>query len=276
MSAFAHHFSFEFRSGIRNRTLLLLLYLFPLGFYLLASAMMSSLNPQFRETLIPAMVFFAILTGALIGIPDPIVKAREAGIFRSYKIHGIPELSILLIPLLTTLLHMLVVSLIIIGTAPLLFEAVMPSNWFGFCLALVLMMLASTGLGVLLGVIAPNSQSAVLLGQAIFLPSMLIGGLMFPTGFLPPVLRELANLLPTTHAMNLYNVFARGIPYDLNPYLSAAVLYTGGALAVGLALYLFDWDSQNQTRRGHPALAFIATLPYIIALGLTLVGIGKP
>lgn len=271
MSAFTHHFSFEFRTGIRDRTLLLLFYLFPLGFYLLASSLMGSLNPGFKDILIPAMVFFAVLTSAFIGIPDPIIKAREAGIFRSYKIHGIPEFSILVIPVLTTLIHMTLVAVIIIVTAPLLFGAILPTNWLGFGLSFLLMVLASTGLGLLIGVVAPSSQAGVMLGQAVFLPSMLIGGLMFPTAYLPEMLGKIANLLPTTHAMNLYNVFARGLPYDLNPYLSAAVLYLGGMLALGLAIYLFNWDSQNKTRRGRPVMAFIATVPYIAALILALV-----
>jgi len=35
MNAFAAHFSFEFRAGVRNRVLLFLNYLFPLGLYLM-------------------------------------------------------------------------------------------------------------------------------------------------------------------------------------------------------------------------------------------------
>lgn len=268
MTAFVRHFSFEFRTGIRNRTSLLMFYLFPLGFYLLTSTMMSGMNPGFRDTLIPAMVFFTVLTGALLGIPDPLIKAREAGIFRSYKIHGVPEFSILMIPLLTTLLHMLLVTIVIVVTAPLLFSAVIPANWLGFFLSLLLMIFAGMGLGILLGVVAPSSQAAVLMGQAVFLPSMLIGGLMFPTSFLPEALGKIALLLPTTHAMNLYNTFALGIPYDLNPYLSTTVLYWGGALAIGFAIYLFNWDSQNQTQRGNSKWAFIALIPYLIGLVL--------
>jgi ABC-2 type transport system permease protein len=271
MTAFTHHFAFEFRTGIRNRTSLMLIYLFPLGFYLMAGALMTGLNPTFRDTLIPAMIFFAILTGALLGIPDPIIKAREAGIFRSYKIHGIPEFSILMIPLLTTLMHMVLVALIIVLTAPLLFNAPLPTNWFGFLLATLLMSFAACGLGILLGVAAPSSQAAILLGQAVFLPSMLIGGLMFPTSFLPEALGKLAMLMPTTHAMNLYNIFGNSLPYDLNPYLSTAVLYFGGALATGLAIYLFNWDSQNQTQRGNPKWALVALLPYFVALILSFV-----
>ena len=35
MNAFFHHFAFEFRTDIRNKQLLLMNYLFPLGFYLM-------------------------------------------------------------------------------------------------------------------------------------------------------------------------------------------------------------------------------------------------
>ena len=61
MTAFATHMNFEFRSGVRNKSLLLLNYLFPLGFYLMASALMTGLNPEFHKTLIPAMVLFLSL-----------------------------------------------------------------------------------------------------------------------------------------------------------------------------------------------------------------------
>jgi ABC-2 type transport system permease protein len=271
MTAFATHFSFEFRSGVRNRTLLMLNYLFPLGFYLLAGSLLTSLTPTFRESLIPSMVFFAVLTSTMIGLPEPIVKAREAGIFRSYKIHGIPQLSILIIPALTTLLHMTIVAIIVVVTAPLLFQASLPTDMLAFVLSFVLMVLACAGLGLLLGVVMPDSRATTLMGQVIFLPSMLIGGLMFPAEQLPPALGKVALLLPSTHAMNLYNTFVRGLPSTLNPLWSAGALFAGAALAFGLAIYLFNWDSHNRTRRGHPVLALLALLPYAVTVVLVLV-----
>jgi len=103
MNAFVQHFSFEFRTGVRNKNLLLLNYLFPLGFYLMMGFIMVEINPLFQKDLIPAMVVFAVLAATLLGIPDPLVTARESGIFRSYKINGVPAFSILLIPALTTI-----------------------------------------------------------------------------------------------------------------------------------------------------------------------------
>jgi predicted membrane chloride channel (bestrophin family) len=77
MRALLQHAAFEFGSGLRNRAMLLLLYLFALGFYLSAGSLMVSLNPGFRDVVIPAMVVFALMAGRLLGLRDPIVTARE-------------------------------------------------------------------------------------------------------------------------------------------------------------------------------------------------------
>ena len=137
MSAFTTHFNFEFKTGIRNKNLLLMNYLFPLGFYLMMGFIMPAIIPIFSATMIPAMITFAILASTLLGLPDPLVNARETGIFRSYKINGVPAASILLIPGLTTGLHLAIVSLIIIFTAPILFDAVPPSNGLNFLITIV-------------------------------------------------------------------------------------------------------------------------------------------
>ena len=113
MTAFTNHFTLEFRTGIRNRTLLLMNYLFPLGFYLMMGFVMPAINPLFLDSMIPAMVVFAILAATFLGIPDPLVNARETGIFRSYKINGVPAIPILTIPALTTNLHVVIVTVIV-------------------------------------------------------------------------------------------------------------------------------------------------------------------
>jgi ABC-2 type transport system permease protein len=136
MTAFVNHFSFEFRAGIRDKQLLLVNYLLPLGFYFMMSFIMPGINPTFLESLIPAMVTFAILSATFLGMPDPLVKAREDGIYRSYKINGVPSSSILTIPALTTMLHLVIVTVIITATAPLLFDAPVPVNWLNYLITL--------------------------------------------------------------------------------------------------------------------------------------------
>jgi ABC-2 type transport system permease protein len=264
MNAFLNHFGFEFSAGFRNKNLLLMNYLLPLGFYLMMGFVMGSIIPDFNSTIVPAMVTFAILAAAFLGIPDPLVTARENGIFRSYKINGVPSLSLLIIPALTTIVHLLIVSAIITASARLLFSADLPVNWFNYILVILAAAFACTGLGVLIGVISPNSRLTVLWSQLFYIPSILLGGLMFSYRLLPEVAKSVSHLLPATHAMNAFKALAMDYPADFPAWISVLVLLLSGALAFFLANYLFSWDSHNSKRRGPVWLAVLVFLPNIL------------
>jgi len=263
MKAFKNHFAFEFKTGIRDKNLLLLNYLFPLGFYVLISVLMVNINPVFTETLIPAMILISILASTLLGLPDPFVKMREAGIFRSYKVNGVPASSIVIIPPLTIILHMILVSIIIVSTAFIFFDAPLPLNWINFLVVFILTLFACTGLGVLIGVASSNTRATVLWSQLFFLPSMMIGGFFIPAQMLPSAIKRISMLLPVTHSFNLFKYFSYQQYLGYDPLWSILVLFAGGIIAFSLAILLFNWDSKNNTRRGHPALAFLVMVPYI-------------
>jgi len=265
MNAFTSHFSFEFRTGIRDRTLLLMNYLLPLGLYFMLGFLLTELNPFFDEIVLPAMIVIAILFSVIIGLPNPLLAAREAGIFRSYKINGVPAVSILTIPALTTILHTLVVAAIITATAPLLFGAPTLVSWTGFIIFFLLAAFAHAGLGMLISVISSSTRTVVLWSQLILLPSMMLG-VMIPLSDLPDAFSKAALILPATHAMNVYQGLTQNQVGAFNPLWSVLILLTGGLLSFGLANFLFSWDSQNQTRRGHPTLALLALLPYVVGL----------
>jgi len=265
MSAFTSHFSFEFRTGIRDRTLLLMNYLLPLGLYFMLGFLLTELNPYFNEIVIPAMIVIAILFSVIIGLPNPLLAAREAGIFRSYKINGVPAVSILAIPALTTILHTMVVAVIITATAPLLFGALPIVNWLGFITFFLLAAFVHAGLGMLISVVSSSTRTVVLWSQLILLPSMMLG-VMIPLRDLPAAFVKVALFLPATHAMNVFQGLAGNQITAIVPVWSVLILLTGGILSFGLANYLFCWDSHNKARRGHPALALLALLPYVLGI----------
>ncbi|MFC1978220.1 ABC transporter permease [Chloroflexota bacterium] len=269
MNAFTNHFSFEFRTGIRDKNLLLMNYLFPIGLYAMLGFLMTELNPLFRETIIPAMIVVAIMSSTVLSLPTPLVTSREAGIFRSYKINGVPAISILTIPALTTVAHIVVVAVIITATAPLFFNAPPPVNWPGFILFFFLAAFAHAGLGLLISVIASNTRAIVLWSQLVFLPSMMIGGLMIPYSMLPDAFSRVALLLPATHTMNVFQGLAQNQVTAFAPLCSVLILLSGGILSFGLANYLFCWDSHNKTRHKYPVLATIALLPYVLGIILS-------
>jgi ABC-2 type transport system permease protein len=266
MTAFTTHFSFEFKTGVRNAMLMLVNYLLPLGFYAMMGAVMVKINPGFSAILIPVMIVFTAMSSAILGMPGPIVELRDAGVYRSYKINGVPAFSILAVPVLTTIIHALIASTIIAGTAGPLFGGLTPTNWVALAWASVLTIAVMGALGALIAVVATGARSTMLLGQAIYLPSILIGGMMIPVSMLPPGLQSISGLFPSTYAMAVFQSYAYGLPTVFDPVMSLVVLLAAMLIAFGLALYLFNWDSRNQTRRGHPLMALLAIAPFVVGM----------
>jgi ABC-2 type transport system permease protein len=264
MTAFFHHFMYDFRTGLRDKSLLLLNYLFPLGFYVLMGLLMTGLNPTFAPTMIPSMILVAMMACTLLGLPNPVVESREAGIFRSFKVNGVPALSIVTIPVLSSLVHIILVSIIITFTAGPFFKAGVPVNWGYFVLILLLTAFTMASLGMLIGVVSPNSRAIVLFSQSIFLPSMILGGLMVPSSMLPPALYRISLLLPTVHAMNAW----RGLAFEMTPIFdprwSLLILLASGIISFALAIYLFNWDSKNKQSGHNPLLALLTLVPYVL------------
>ncbi|MFP4201136.1 MAG: ABC transporter permease [Clostridia bacterium] len=262
MKAFTLHLRYELAAIIRNRTLLLMNYLMPLGFYLLMGGVMTEINPFFADQMIPAMVTFAVLSATIMGVPTPLIEDREAGVLRAYRVHGIPGWSLITVPVVATGLHVGLVSLIIAISAPVLFGAPAPENPIAFVAVVALTFFALAGMGSLIGVISANGRIAILWQQTIFLPTMLLGGLMVPTEMLPDVFARVGHLFPATYGMQalLGLAFAREIPYP--GHYAISTLLIGGLLSFFLVHRLFSWDDR-ESGRSHPALAALALLPYV-------------
>jgi ABC-2 type transport system permease protein len=270
MSAFLNHFLYDFRTGLRDKSLLLLNYLFPLGFYILMGLLMTGLNPTFAPTMTPAMILVAMMACTLLGLPNPVVESREAGVYRSFKINGVPALSIVTIPVLSSFVHIILVSAIITATAGPIFKAGVPVNWGYFVLILILTAFTMASFGMLIGVISPNSRLIVLFSQSIFLPSMILGGLMIPSNMLPAGLYRVSLLLPTTYAMNAWRGLSLGLAPSFDPRWALLVLLSSGVIAFILAINLFSWDSKNKRRGRSPLLALLTLVPFV--LGAILLG----
>lgn len=252
---FAHHFAFEFRAGLRDRSLLLLNYLFPLLFFVLMAALMGKINPAFISTMIPAMTIFAVMCSYLLGTPATIVAAREAGVYRSFRVNGVPGWAGLAAPVLGNAVHMGLIAIIITILGHAVFGAPLPPDTLRFLLGWACIVAAMAGMGVLVAVVAPNARAANLISQLVYIPSILLGGLMTPPGLLPPVLDRVSLLFPATQAMRVF----RG---EGNWGISVAALLLGSALAILSAALLYEWDPRNTRPSGRKFLALLALLPY--------------
>ncbi|NLY54556.1 MAG: ABC transporter permease [Firmicutes bacterium] len=217
MKAFWQQLIIQLRMDLRDKSILLVFYLVPLGFYAVVGSVFSAVNPEIKPVLAATMAIFSITMGAIIGLPPALVKLREAGSLRAYQASGIPSIAVLISLGASAFIHLSIVALIIFASAPSLFGAEMPQNISGYLVTLAALLLCSVAVGLLVGATAKNQPTAMMLSQAIFLPSLMLSGIMFPANLLPSLLQYLGSVLPATHSMRAF----RGLAYGLVAEYSA-------------------------------------------------------
>ena len=153
MKKLLKHLFLEFKISIRDKSMIFMNYLFPLGFFFLIGSIMTKINPDFKEQMIPAMILFTIMSSTLLTIPNAIVTARQSGIYRSYKIYGVNKFEIIGIITISTMIHIFISSVIIYFCAKKIFESTTPEKpliLIGICL---LYALINIGISLLIGII---------------------------------------------------------------------------------------------------------------------------
>ena len=64
--------------------------------------------------------------------------------------------------------------------------------------------------------------------------------------------------------MNALSGLALGMTTTFSSLSSVLILLVGGIMALGLAIYLFDWDARNTQHPRSRYLALLALAPYVI------------
>jgi len=245
MKSLIYQFKFEFVKAFRDKTLLMLTYLMPLGFYLMMGLFMVEINPFFLDILIPSMVIFTILTSTLMGIPSIIVDNRNLGVLKSYKLYGIDKYQYVFINSLTSLIHVLINSLIIVISANYLFNAPTPDNYGLFILLIIIGVFTFTGISTLIGVISKNNKTTILFAQAIYLPSMILSGVMVPNEMIPSSVSKISNIIPTTYLMQGFRELAYANASNIADYSSCFVLISIGLVSYVFSLNFFKYSIVN-------------------------------
>jgi ABC-2 type transport system permease protein len=262
MSALAYHLGYELKAGIRDKSHVFMNYLFPLAFFLLVGGFMTRMDPSFSGRMLPAMAIFAVMCSFLLLLPGGLVAARDSGTLRSYRISGVPSWAALVAPTVAGLAHTALAAALIAAFSAAVFGAPMPNHPIIFILAWLCMAASIAGLGALIGVVSTNGRAATLLAQIVYLPSIILGGLMTPPGVLPPALERLSLLFPAKHAMM---AFAAGSVREAA--LQLAALSAGAIVSFALAARLFAWDGSSAPR-GKRLLALAALAPYAATIAL--------
>lgn len=203
MSAFLYGVALQWKLDFRNKGVLLTYYVVPLVFFAFMGGIFSSINPTAKYTLIQSMTVFGVTMGAILGSPIPLMELYGSEIKKAYKVGGLPLWVASINNFISAFIHLLIMSLVIFIIAPLAFGAKVPANITIYFLSLAIFIIVSLAVGTALGLFIKNTTKLTMASQFIFLPSIMLAGIMFPVSLLPKSLENVGKVFPATWGFKL-------------------------------------------------------------------------
>ena len=198
MNGFFYGVALQWKLDIRSKSLLVTCYIIPLIFFLLMGGIFTSVMPEMRSTLIQSMIVVSVSMGAFIGLPPSLIETYGSDIKKVYKANGVPIYLGLVTMFLSAFVHLMIACIVIVLFAPVLFEAALPTQLPIFFLALAIYIIVSLSIGSILGLIIKNQAKLTMIAQLVFLPSIMLSGIMFPIDFLPNFLKTIGRIFPAS------------------------------------------------------------------------------
>lgn len=265
MNALLQHLGISLRLHFRNRMALLYGYLFPLiflvAFYVL-----------YRHERIPLLrhmgelLTVAVLGGACFGLPTTLVSERERGVWRRYRLTPIPTWAVVASTVVARYVIVLTAGLLQLVLA-LALGMTLPEHPFALWVAFTFVSFAFIGLGLVIATLADNVPAVQALGQCIFLPMLIIGGVAVQLASLPLWAQHVSAFFPGRYAVEALQacVSGRGFGGARFSLLALGLIGFAGCLA---GAKLFRWDAQQRFAARGGKLWLAPVFAAWIAVGL--------
>lgn len=196
MNCFLYSLVLQWKLDIRSKSLLVTFYIVPLIFFLIMGGIFTSVIPEMGSTLIQSMIVMSVSMGAFLGLPPSLVEIYGSDIKKIYNANGVPIYLGLVTILLSAFVHLMITCMVILLLAPILFKASLPTQLPIFLLSLTIYIIVSLSIGCILGLTLKNQAKLTMLAQLVFLPSIMLSGIMFPISLLPDFLQVIGLVFP--------------------------------------------------------------------------------
>src|SRR5688500_1192185 len=231
------------RLHFRNRMALFYGYLFPTIF-------LAAFWALYRYEQVPLarhmgeLLTVTALGGACFGLPTALVSDRERGVWRRYRLAPIATVSLIASTLLARYLLLLSAGGLQVGLA-MAIGMPLPAHPLHLLVAFTFVCFAFLGLGLVIAMLADNVPAVQALGQCIFLPMLIIGGIAVRLDALPEWAQHLSAFFPGRYAVDAIQASVsgsglRGAEFEL---LALTLIGAAGCLA---AAKMFRWDSAQR------------------------------
>lgn len=262
----ARHFLVTLQLNFRSPQAIAYGYAMPLLFLLgFGSIFRTDTPPLLAE--MGQILTITILGGACFGLPTALVAERERGVWRRYRLLPVPTGALVTSTLLSRLVIVGSATAIQVVMARLAYGTPWPAHPGQALLAFLVVSFSFLGLGLLVSAAANDVPAVQALGQCLFLPMILIGGVGVPLAALPDWAQRIAGFMPGRYAVDLLEktiADPRGLSAGGFDCVALVVI---GAAAGAVGTKLFRWESHRRFARADYAWVAGALLAWIAVGG---------
>ena len=243
MTAFLQHFAVSMRLHLRNRMALIYGFIFP-TIFLIAFWVLYRFEdvPLIRH--LGELLTVTALGGACFGLPTTMVSERERGVWRRYRLAPVATATLVAGTIASRYVLLLASGLVQLVLA-MAIGMPLPAHPMQLFIAFTCVAFAFIGLGMVIAMMADNVPAVQALGQCIFLPMLIIGGVAVPLATLPEWAQRLSSFFPGRYAVHAIQACVTGDGLSIARFSAVALLLIGSA-GLFAAVMMFRWDSQQR------------------------------
>jgi ABC-2 type transport system permease protein len=166
---------------------------------------------------------------------------REGGILKRLRSTPLSPVTIMGAQVVVKLVFTVVSLSLLVLAGRRVFPGVMQVNVFSFTVAVLLSTFSILSLGFVIASVVPTARFAQPISAAVLYPMLALSGLFYPLDRLPRLLKALAYLLPTTHAVALLDGVWNGSGWSEH-WVNVAALLVLFAAYTALSTRVFRWE----------------------------------
>jgi len=266
MAPLVHQLAISLRLHARNKMALLYSYLFP-TIFLVAFWVLYRFEQVPLVRHVGELLTVTALGGACFGLPTTMVSERERGVWRRYRLTPVSTATLVAGTVAARYLLLVVAALLQLALAMGL-GMPMPRHPVDLFVAFTLVAFAFIGLGLVIAMMADTVPAVQALGQCIFLPMLIIGGVAVPLASLPDWAQRLSGFFPGRYAVETLQACVTGSGLGAARFSALALVVIGLAGCVAGAK-MFRWDSAQRFATA-PGKGWVAVaLAAWVAVGVT-------
>jgi ABC-2 type transport system permease protein len=194
---------------------------------------------KYVDFLIPGLIGFSILVNPMFSLVNISSDYKKNKLFKQLSLTPLTKMEWLISKIMWYIVLSVASFLLMVGVGVLAFGAhITLTVWLIPFMLLGPMLFAS--LGMLVGTVTKNPETAGVIGNIVTFPMMFLAGTFFPISAMPQYLQQVAHILPlfyVTEGLNNVMVYGNllGATFDI------AVLLIITVVIFALAVKLFKW-----------------------------------